>query len=74
MSTSFKFEKFDSERKSTKEDLMSKRYYNKNAVKRGRIVEIKEDVEKKYNETNMMSELNDPKLMNALKVLLPPKK
>lgn len=74
MSTSFKFEKFDSDKKSTKEDLMSKRYYNKNAVKRGRIVEIKEDVEKKYNETNMMSELNDPKLMNALKVLLPPKK
>ena len=74
MSTSFKFEKFDSDRKSTKEDLMSKRYYNKNAMKRGRIVEIKEDVEKKYNETNMMSELNDPKLMNALKVLLPPKK
>ena len=74
MSTSFKFEKFDSERKARKEDFISKRYYNKNSVKRGRIVEIKEDVEKKYNETNMMSELNDPKLMNALKVLLPPKK
>ena len=74
MSTSLKFEKFDSERKARKEDFISKRYYNKNSVKRGRIVEIKEDVEKKYNETNMMSELNDPKLMNALKVLLPPKK
>lgn len=74
ITTNYKFEKYDSERKAKKEDLISKRYYNKNAVKRGRIVEIKEDVEKKYSETNVMNELNDPKLLDTLKVLLPPQK
>ena len=76
ISSNYKFENNDSERGLKKEEYVSKRYYNKNAVKRGRIVEIKEDPDLQYSETNMMNmmnELNDPKLIDILKVLLPPK-
>ncbi len=75
ISSNYKFENNDSERGLKKEEYVSKRYYNKNAVKRGRIVEIKEDPDIQYSETNMMNmmnELNDPKLIDTLKVLLPP--
>ena len=74
IASNYKFEKYDSERNLKKEEFVSKTYYNKNAVKRGRIVEIKEDVEMNDSQNNIMNELNDPKLIDALKVLLPPKK
>ena len=74
IASNYKFEKYDSERNLKKEEFISKTYYNKNAVKRGRIVEIKEDVEMNDSQNNIMNELNDPKLIDALKVLLPPKK
>lgn len=74
IASNYKFEKYDSERNLKKEEFVSKTYYNKNAVKRGRIVEIKEDVEMNDSQSNIMNELNDPKLIDALKVLLPPKK
>ena len=48
----------------------STEYYNKNAIKRGRIVELKEETEKKQGEAYLFNSESDQKTMEKLKVLL----
>ena len=66
-----KFGKEGSEMITGKKDsYLATKYYNKNAIKRGRIVELKEETEKKQGEAYLFNSESDQKTMEKLKVLL----